>query len=268
MDEGPREPDLTVASIREAIGGGSLFGDPVEVYPVGVTAESLALSWARQRDAPEGALVVVDQELSARPRRGPPWISAAGKSVAFSVVVRPDLPADGEGLLWLLASAGAAAGIEEVGGVAVRLKWPDDLLMGGARLGCVKVDAHLGPGQVEHAVLTVRINALMTEADFPPEIRPTATSLALHGIAASRVAVIAAALRGLERRYGSSVAELLATYRARCDTIGERVVAHLMPAGEAAGVAEDVDERGHLVIRTGEGPGAIGVDRLKRLEVG
>lgn len=259
------DTELTVEAVAAALPAERSLGEPLQVFPITVSTEALALSWAHQDDAPEGALVVADAELSARGRRGAVWTSRAGRSLAFSVVLRPGLPPEGEGLLWLLGSLAAAEGVAGLTGLDVRLKWPNDLRVGGRGLGCVKVDAHLGPGAIESAVLTVRLNVGMASEEFPDAIREEVTSLAIEGADHPRTAVLAAVLAGLERRYGEPVATLLDAYRARCDTIGARVRAELMPAGEAAGRGADVDERGGLVVETGAGSGTLSVDVVRRL---
>lgn len=266
MQEPPGGDDLGPGRIAAALGADPPLGTPVRHYDVGVSVESLALGWARQNDAPEGALVVTDVELSARGRRGQTWVSVGGRSLAFSVILRPALPPAGEGLLWLLASLAAAEGIEEATGLDVRLKWPNDLLVDGRGLGNVRVDAQLGPGVIESAVLTTRVNVGLEAEDFPDAMRPDVTSLAMLERARPRSAVMAAILTALAARYEAGVPALLSAYRARCDTIGTRVRALLVPSGEAAGLAADVDDHGGLVIETMSGSGSIGVDRLQRLE--
>lgn len=258
--------DLSTEHIEARLGSDRAFGAPVQYYDVGVSAESLALAWARQHDAPEGALVVTEVELSPRGRRGQTWVSAAGRSLTFALVLRPALPPAGEGLLWLLASLSAAEGVQAVSGLDVRLKWPNDLLVGGRGLGGVRVDAQLGPGVIETAVMTVRLNVGLQPDDFPDDLRPQVTSLAMEGAAPARLTILEAILDRLGERYEAGVPALLEDYRARCDTIGTRVRALLRPNGEAVGVAEEVDDQGGLVIRAPSGRGTIGVDRLQRLE--
>lgn len=258
--------DLTLERLEAALGGERLFGTEVQAYEVAVSTESLALAWARQHDAPEGALVVADAELSARGRRGASWVSVPGRSLAFSVVVRPGLPAAGEGLLWLLSSLVTAEGLEQLTGLDARLKWPNDVLVDGRGVAAVRVDAHLGPGQVETAVLTVRVNVDLSEDELSRAPGRPVTSLAVEGASQPRVAVLTAILDRLEVRYGESVSDLLDAYRARCDTLNRRIRAELMPSGEAAGLAADVDETGALIVESGTRRSVVGVDALKRLE--
>lgn len=259
----PDEP-LSAERLAAALGDDGGFGVPHEVYPVAVSVDSIALSWIRQEGAPEGSVVAVETELSGRGRRGIPWVSVAGGTLAFAVLLRPELPVEAEGLLWPLASLAAAEGAAEAAGVDVTLKWPNDLVAGGRRLGLVDVSAQLGPGRIESAVLTVRLNAALEEAEVPDGLRDGATSLRAEGGDATREDVLARIVRCLEVRYGGSVADLLDAYRERCATLGRRVRAEMEPAGEVAGVATDVDGGGRLVVDD-DYDAALPVDVLTRL---
>lgn len=248
-------PDpLTVESLRAALGSDRLLGDPVQAYEVAISVDALAMGWARQQQAPEGALVVADTELSARGRRGVVWTSVAGASLAFSVVLRPDLPPQAEGLLWILASLAAAEGLSGASGLEVGCKWPNDLLVDGARLGLVTIDAQLGPGRIAGAVITVRCNVDEVEVPESSSRGEPVTSLrAAGGDEVGRAELIRAVLERLEVRYDHGVSELLAAYRERCVTLDTRVRLGLMPRGEIVGRAVDVDEEGRLVLeRAGE----------------
>lgn len=255
---------LSADRLAAALGDTPSFGTPHQVYPVAVSVDSVALGWLRKEGAPEGAVVAAESELSARGRLGIPWVSVAGGSLAFSVLLRPELPAEGEGLLWLLASLAAAEGVEAATGVDVRLKWPNDLLVAGRRLGVVGVAAQLGPGQVETAVLTVRLNAALTADELPTGLRDEATSLSVEGADAPREVVLARIVERLEARYSAGVPELLDAYRQRCATLGRQVRAQMQPSGEVAGVATDFDSGGRLVVDD-DYDAALPADILTRL---
>lgn len=245
------------------------FGEPLRSYPIALTTESLALAWARTEDAPEGAVVVADQELSPRQRKGPPWVPFPSKGLYLSVVLRPALPPEGEGLLWLLASLGVAEGLEAVTGLVVTLKWPDDVLIGERKIAGVKVDAQLGPGQIDSAIVTVRANLDVSVTDLPPSLAGVATSVLIEGAPIpSREEFRDGILAGIERCYDLEVSTLLDLYRQRCETIGREVRARILPRGEVRGKALDIDEFGSLVIEVPEGAAAVPIGVLKKLEAG
>lgn len=136
---------------------------------------------------PEVCLAVADEQTAGRGRNGRTWIAPAGAALLLSLGLRPAwLPPD---RVWrLVATAGLAMAdaAEEVGGLAdraVRLKWPNDLVIEGEDRGGVRKLAGLlgetdGLGTDEpRAVVGLGINADWAPAAFPPELVGTMTSL-------------------------------------------------------------------------------------------
>jgi len=238
----------------------------MRTYPVAVSVEAMASAWARQEQAPEGATVVAAQELAARGRRGTVWKTIPDRSLSLAVVLRPALPPAGEQLLWLLASLAAAEGLDKLGVAEVRLKWPDDIFVGDGKIGVIRVQAHLGPGQIDSAVLTFRLNLSVTPDDVP-DASPASVAGATGGTVEPSE-VIDAVLTALEGRYHGGVEPLLAAYRARCLTIGTRVRAELLPRGEVEGIAKAIDDQGSLEVEVhGGGIHPVTVETLRRLRV-
>lgn len=244
-----------------------LLGKPVRFYSFSVTTEALALGWARKEKAAEGATVVAQQELSPRQRKGGPWTPFPGKGLYFSVLLRPGLPPEGEGLLWLMASVGVAEGLESLIGKQVKCKWPDDILVNDRKIGGVKIEAQLGPGEIASAVVTCRINLNVPEEEFPEAIRGTATSTLIEtGKELAFEQALDAVLVGIEGRYDDDVPKMMQGYIERCVTVGRNVRAVLMPKGEVAGVATGIDPFGSLQVEVGGRTVPVVIDTLKRLE--
>lgn len=244
------------------------LGRPLRTYPIAVSVEAMAGAWARQEQAPEGATVVAFQELAARGRRGSVWKSIPDRSLSFAVVLRPALPPAGEQLLWILASLAAAEGLDKLGVGELRLKWPDDIFAGGGKIGVIRVLAHLGPGQIDSAVLTFRLNVSVTPDDVP-DAAPASVA-GITGATVDRSEILDAILTALEGRYGGGVDQLLTAYRARCRTIGQRVRAELLPKGEVEGVVRAVGDQGSLEVEVGgHRIHPVTVETLRRLrEIG
>jgi BirA family biotin operon repressor/biotin-[acetyl-CoA-carboxylase] ligase len=237
----------------------------MRTYPVAVSVEAMAGAWARQEQAPEGATVVAAQELAARGRRGSVWKTIPDRSLSFAVVLRPALPPAGEQLLWLLASLAGAQGLDKLGVAEVRLKWPDDIFVGEGKIGVIRVQAHLGPGQIESAVLTFRLNLSVTPDDVPDAL--PASVVGATGGTVEPSEVIDGVLTALEGLYHGGVEPLLAAYRARCRTIGTRVRAELLPRGEVEGMVKAVDDQGSLEVEVNGGIHPVTVETLRRLRV-
>src|SRR5438270_4397628 len=117
--------------------------------------------------APHGTLVTAAEQTAGRGRQGRTWSAAAGRALLCSLVVR-DPPR-------LLPLATGVAVAETVGDRAV-LKWPNDVLLDGRKVGGILVE---GRPQEGWAVIGIGLNVALREDDFPPELRETAGTLGL-----------------------------------------------------------------------------------------
>jgi BirA family biotin operon repressor/biotin-[acetyl-CoA-carboxylase] ligase len=171
--------------------------------------------------AADGLVVGADHQTAGRGRRGRSWESRPGSSLLVSVVLRPVPP-----LVTLAAGVAAAEACEAVAGVAVDLKWPNDVLVDGAKLG----------GILSELVGDAAVVGLGLNLGWAP---PGAAAL---GPAVERDELLAAWLTALDAPH-----DWLARYRERCATLGRRVRVEL-PGGSVEGVADDVDDDGRLLV--------------------
>jgi BirA family biotin operon repressor/biotin-[acetyl-CoA-carboxylase] ligase len=171
------------------------------------------------RDLPVGSVVVADFQTDGRGRLGRRWQAPPGSALLASIVV----PA---GPLTSLAAGVAAA---EACGPRVRLKWPNDLLLGGRKLGGILVEA-----RGERAVVGIGINL----AWAPP---------GAARLAEDRDRLLARLAPALLRWASQSPELVLAAWRARADTLGRWVRVEL-GSETLEGLAEDLAPDGSLVV--------------------
>jgi BirA family transcriptional regulator, biotin operon repressor / biotin---[acetyl-CoA-carboxylase] ligase len=217
------------------------------------------------RGGPEGQVLVAEEQTAGRGRAGRTWVSQPGASLTFSVLLRPaSVPAAARGWLPLLTGVAVASGVRSAAAVAARLKWPNDVLVGDRKLAGILAEQS-PDGEV--VVIGVGLNVATPEQALP--VSPTAlpaTSLLVEGADVGREAVLTETLRSLEHWYLRFRADpdpvssgLLAEYRAACATLGRQVRVEL-PAGRVlAGVAEDVDASGRLLVRPADAASATAV---------
>jgi BirA family biotin operon repressor/biotin-[acetyl-CoA-carboxylase] ligase len=148
-------------------------------------------------DAPEGAVVVADEQTAGRGRLGRRWFARAGTSLLCSVQLRPEIDPRRLPELTGVAAQAAAEAIEAVTGLALELKEPNDLLIGGRKVAGVLAEA-----REERVVLGIGINVNIAEADLPEDVDLPATSLlAESGRETDRAELLVELLDRLERRY-------------------------------------------------------------------
>ncbi len=219
---------------------------------------------AARAGAPEGAVLAAEHQTRGRGRQGRQWVSRTGSALIFSVLLRPAAvpPAD-RGWLPLLTGVAVARALHQQAGVDAALKWPNDVLAGGAKLAGI-----LAEQAGDAIVMGVGLNVAATRDELPPPGPGAlpATSLALLGRRPDRETVLIAILAELEDWYrrwtrpspgDAEGSGLRAEYLRLSATIGREVRVEL-PGGTAlTGVASGIDPVGRLILDTAAGPAAV-----------
>ena len=148
-------------------------------------------------DAPEGAVVVAEQQTAGRGRLGRPWLAATGTSLLFSVNLRPSVPTHRLPELSIVAGLSCAEAIRGVTGLIPDIKLPNDLLVNSRKLAGILAEA-----RDDRVVLGIGINVNVPKEDLPTAVDREPTSLLAElGAPVDRAALLAAVLLELERRY-------------------------------------------------------------------
>jgi BirA family transcriptional regulator, biotin operon repressor / biotin---[acetyl-CoA-carboxylase] ligase len=126
-----------------------------------------------------GTAVIADAQTEGRGRLGKAWQSPPGKGLYCSVIVRPRIDLEDYPKITLTAGLAVAIALEEVTGLEMSLKWPNDVYAGGKKCcGILTESSSLAEdGHERFAIVGIGINVNSAEGDFPPELRDKATSL-------------------------------------------------------------------------------------------
>ncbi len=211
--------------------------------------------------AGHGEVVVAEGQTGGRGRRGRSWVTAPGRNVAFSVVLRPSgLPTVRAPELTLVASLAVCDALRRAG-VDAGIKWPNDILVKGRKIAGILTELAAEPDQIQWVVVGVGVNVNAQAEDFPAELRDLATSVLLErGQPAPRALFLAACLTLLEEWYDRHAEEgfepIRAAWKERSVTLGREVMVQL-DGRELVGRAEDLDHSGALLVRT-----AVGIERI------
>jgi BirA family transcriptional regulator, biotin operon repressor / biotin---[acetyl-CoA-carboxylase] ligase len=202
--------------------------------------------------APGGLVVTADEQTSGRGRRGTAWFAPPGCCLLYSALVRPFAASDAP-LLPLAVPIAVCEAAEAIAPVRCQVKWPNDVWIDERKVAGVLAEARPDEGW---AVIGVGLNVAIAQEDFPAELRETATSVlpteGEGGVAPGGAPGVRAALAALNEALGRWLEapddEVLSAYRARDALCGKRIS---WDGGE--GLAEEIDERGHLVVEKGDG---------------
>ncbi len=236
---------------------GGLWREVRTVTETGSTnADLLAVARAGE---PEGLVLVARSQTAGRGRLGRQWQSPPGTALTFSVLLRPArVPPAALGWLPLLTGVAVASAVTAVSAVPTRLKWPNDVLAGRAKLGGILAEAW------DSAVV---IGAGINVSQRRDELPATATSLSLAagaGQPVSQQRLLAGVLASLAHWYlawrdqpspgDADACGLRAEYLSRCATVGQEVTVMLPDGQSLSGRASGVDRAGQLEVLTATGP--------------
>jgi BirA family biotin operon repressor/biotin-[acetyl-CoA-carboxylase] ligase len=137
-----------------------------------------------------------------------------------------------------------------------RIKWPNDVVMGGRKINGTLTEMSAEPGFVHYVVIGVGIN--VKKQEFPAELRETAGTLEdALGTAPRRCELTARILEHFEGLYENYLKEKTAAFcREEYESFlvnKGRAVRVLDPAGEYEATALGIDDEGQLLVRTAEG---------------
>ncbi|HUF25215.1 MAG TPA: biotin--[acetyl-CoA-carboxylase] ligase [Vicinamibacterales bacterium] len=216
--------------------------------------------------APDGAVVVADEQTAGRGRRGRAWHSPEG-GLYLSYIVRDIETIARPSLLTLAAGVAAARAIADATGFEPDLKWPNDVLTPGRprKLAGILAEASSVGSRVDVIVIGIGINVSM--ASVPAELQAIAASLEGElGRDVGRQALQDALIERLDaevaRLRAGGEAQVLDEWRARSPGSRGARVSWREAGGERIGVTEGIDADGALLVR-----GADGVQRLVAGEV-
>lgn len=266
---------LTTERVRASLHTRLLGREVQQVLWVGSTND-LARDRARS-GAPEGLLVLAEEQTAGRGRLGRRWEAPFGSCLLASLLLRPSFLSSRQAFL-LTAMAGLAIerSVAQETGLQPELKWPNDLLIGGRkacgilvelepRQGMLQENADLPAHSGTADALSPRLGwailgwGLNVNVDFSaaPEMAERATSLAVElGRPLHRLPLLRACLEQMEHLYDLLRAgreeEVWAAWRDRLGTL-DRSVEVDMAEGHLSGIAVDVDRSGALLVRRGDG---------------
>ena len=225
----------------------SWLGRSLRVLAETTSTVDVARSWLDE-GAPDGAVVIAARQTAGRGRRGRVWASPLG-GLWMSVIAHPDLRLECAGRLGVALALACAESASVDSECEIGLKWPNDLVAGGKKVGGVLAETVARGGRVTSAVLSVGLNANFSTAELPGHVKESATTLLDQTGRTHSLARIAAGVLGrLETIWPSLMqddTDLVKRWRQRDGLLGRQVL--VQAAGKmVAGRAEGIDEWGAL----------------------
>lgn len=198
-------PDiLTPDMLRQRLRG-SLFGKRIYHFFKTDSTNQVALELGHAGE-PEGAVIIAEEQTAGRGRAGHSWHSERAAGIYATILLRPRLAPVQAPLLTMMAGLSARAAVQAATGLTVDLKWPNDLMISGKKLGGILTEMHAEPSQVRFVIVGIGIN--VNQQKFPAELAGASTSLRMEtGKVQSRLEVLVQFLRQFESDYKELLSE-------------------------------------------------------------
>jgi len=242
--------DLQLKIRSKIIGKKILFAEKVD--STNDEAKKLALV-----DTAEGTVVVADSQRKGRGRLGRSWISHKAKGIYMSVMIRPYVNPAKLPFITYFASIAVARSIKGITGLDVKIKWPNDIMIAGKKVGGILTEAVESRAAGKAVIVGIGINVNNTISSFPRSIRKTATSLKFEiGHAVDVMKLLKVIIEEFDKLYRSFLhkhfSDIIEEWFVNSQSMGEWVT---IKTGKKniEGLAESIGPSGELNIRTPSG---------------
>jgi BirA family biotin operon repressor/biotin-[acetyl-CoA-carboxylase] ligase len=195
---------LTPDMLRQQLKG-SMFAKKIHHFFRTDSTNRVALELAYAGE-PEGTVVLAEEQTAGRGRAGRTWHSERASGIYVTLLLRPKISPVQAPLLTMMAGLSAHTAIQAQTGLQPDVKWPNDLMLSGKKLGGILTEMHAEPNLVRFVIVGIGIN--VNQEKFPAELSGTATSLQVEtGKSQSRLELLARLLREFETDYNRFLRE-------------------------------------------------------------
>lgn len=258
-------PELEAHLVTEVLGRAAGFKN--ELWDT-IDSTSTRAAQLAAEGAPEGVLIVARQQTAGRGRLGRSWHSPFDSGVYLSMILRPIAPISSLPLLTIAAGVACATGIFKASNVNIGLKWVNDLVYDGKKVGGILCELPRSPAIIENAfhvsnlpaplIVGIGINVSLNEADVPDELRTKIDWLErIAGNSVNRNLLVAEIANEFELVYSKMLSgassDVIERWRRQSVTLGREIIA-TSGSRTFEGIAVDIAEDGALVVDcAGEG---------------
>jgi BirA family biotin operon repressor/biotin-[acetyl-CoA-carboxylase] ligase len=246
-------PDLLLMhEIRDGLKT-KVFGQTQACYFRQTDSTNLRAREMAVQGAPEGTLVVAEQQTQGRGRRQRTWFSPPRQGIYASLILRPAIAPTEAPRMTLLAAVAVAETLLAQTPLKATIKWPNDILVRNRKIAGILTEISTGMDAVDYMVVGLGLNVNIPAGDFPEEIHEYATSiLAETGVLFSRLLLLRSYLEHFEDYYEifhtRGFDPVLQRWRALTDMLGCRVRVDMIGRQHVGEVA-DFDQDGSLILR-------------------
>jgi BirA family biotin operon repressor/biotin-[acetyl-CoA-carboxylase] ligase len=249
-------PDLCIPELKRLLSSDMLIGREILFFDSVSSTNTVAMEMAAN-GCKEGTIVMADSQTGGKGRLGRSWISPPGKNLYASIVLRPSTPPRDATALTLLSAVAVASAIRRSTPIAATIKWPNDIIADGRKIGGILTEIKADMDSINYAVVGIGVNVNLAASDMPDEIKNIATSIInLTGEPFSRTTLSYEVIREFDKWYGLLMTKgkqiITDEWLSMSSTIGKWV---RVSTGKTIleGFAEGIDDEGLLILKLPDG---------------
>jgi len=235
--------------------GETIFSENLILYQTidstNITAKNMAI-----KGAPEGTLVVTEEQTAGKGRLDRKWLSQSHKNLLFTILLRPPFGADHIFLLTMMLALSAIDEAKDKTGIDIRIKWPNDLYVGRKKLGGILTEFSMKDGIADYVILGIGININWMPGEHDGLIYPATSILAETGETTSRNELLAGILTRFDAYYKKALSGETDFLHQRWNelslVIGKEVEI-ISPEETIKGTAISIDKTGALILKNSLG---------------
>ena len=207
-----------------------------------------------------GTVVIANQQTAGKGRLGRGWHSPAHTNLYCSIILTQKPVQSFISWIPLASGVAVAEALEELSGLPMSVKWPNDILAGTKKLGGILCEMTTKGPSGWGTIVGIGINVNCAKPQFPPDLTETATSLAIEATRQfDRGIVLTTLLDKLESYFdyvfSSDLHALKSSYHSRSSTLGRHIRANLVNGEQIEGIALDIGSEGELHVAPSNKPG-------------
>lgn len=254
-------PDLLLPDeIAERLQTKVIASSPKKIhYYKQIDSTNNALKKMAENGAPEGTVVIAEEQTLGRGRLGRLWLSPFGKGICLSILLKPPLQPQDSPLFTLLAAVAVVKSIQHnLPHISVGIKWPNDLLINNRKVCGILTELKAEADLLHYLVMGIGLNANLREEDFAGELKNIATSLYLENNRriVSRQKLTRSLLQEMENSYlryvNNGPETVISEWKKFNITLGKNVTINTIQ-GHFTGCALAIDSDGALIVEDARG---------------
>ena len=203
--------------------------------------------------APEGTIVVAEEQSAGRGRKGRSWLSANGDGICLSLILRPSMPPGEISQITLMTAVAIAETLLEISGADVNIKWPNDILVNGKKIAGILTEMSMEMDVIDYIIIGLGLNVNTEKKLFGEDIKDLATSLYIvTGIHFSRSEIIRLFLQRFEKYYllvqSDGFSSIIKRWKELSNIIGKYVTVDIS-GRKISGTVDDIGEDGVMILK-------------------